>query len=75
MARFQWAQNAIVFLDFIITPVLSYTSSATTSSGTTRPDRLIIYDIGAVSVVSTSSPSRDTLAVDLTRAISNVAVP
>jgi hypothetical protein len=82
MVRFRRAQNAVAFLDFIITPIFGYSfsalaisTSATTSSGTTRPDRYIISDIGAVSIVSTSSPSRDTLAVDLTRAISSVAVP
>jgi hypothetical protein len=46
-----------------------YLASAVASSGTTRPDRLITSDIGVVSVTSASSPSRDTLAVDLTRAI------
>jgi hypothetical protein len=43
---------------------------AITPSYTTSPDRLIISEIGAVSVISVSSPSRDTLAVDLTLAIS-----
>jgi hypothetical protein len=44
--------------------------SAIDSSGTTRPDRLITSDIGAISVASALSPSRDTLAVDRTLAIS-----
>jgi hypothetical protein len=38
-------------------------------SATTRPDRFITSEIGAVSVASVSSPSRDTLAVDRTLAI------
>jgi hypothetical protein len=45
-------------------------ASAATSSDATRPDHLITSDIGAVSVASVSSPSRDTLAVVLTLAIS-----
>jgi hypothetical protein len=49
--------------------------SETAFSDTTRPDRLIISDIGIVSVISASSPSRDTLAVDLTRPILSFAVP
>jgi hypothetical protein len=44
--------------------------SAIASSCTTSPKRLIIFKMGAVSVVSVSSPSRVTLAVDLTLAIS-----
>jgi hypothetical protein len=44
--------------------------SAVAPSYTTRPERLITSDMGAVSVTSVSSPSRDTLAVDLTLAIS-----
>jgi hypothetical protein len=51
------------------------TPSAEASSDITRPDRLITYDIGAVSVTSASSPSRDTLAVDLTLAISAFSFP
>jgi hypothetical protein len=43
---------------------------AVASSGTTRLDRLITSDIGVVSVTSASSPSRDTLAMDLTLSIS-----
>jgi hypothetical protein len=43
--------------------------SAVAPSYTTRPEHLITYDIGAVSVTSVSSPSRDTLVVDLTLAI------
>jgi hypothetical protein len=43
---------------------------AVAPSCTTRPERLITSDMGAVSVISVSSPSRDTLAVDLTLAIS-----
>jgi hypothetical protein len=44
--------------------------SATSFSDTTRPDYLITSDIGAISVTSTLSLSRDTLAVDRTLAIS-----
>ena len=44
--------------------------SAIASFDTTRPDHLITSDIGAVSVASAPSPSRDTLAVDRTLAIS-----
>jgi hypothetical protein len=44
--------------------------SALVPSCTTSPDRLIISEMGAISVVSFSCPSRDTLAVDLTLAIS-----
>ncbi len=36
---------------------------------TTRPDRFITSEFGAVSVALVSSPSRDTLAVDRTLAI------
>jgi hypothetical protein len=43
--------------------------SVVTSSDTTRPDRFITSEIGAISAISVSSPSRDTLAVDLTLAI------
>jgi hypothetical protein len=75
------AQNIVVFFSFIITPVfgcnlLSFDSFIfeTAFSDITRPDRLIISDIGDVSVVSASSPSWDTLAVDLTRAIPSFAV-
>jgi hypothetical protein len=50
--------------------VLAVAPSAVASSGITKPDRFITSDIGAVSVTSVSSPSRDTLAVDLTLAIS-----
>jgi hypothetical protein len=49
--------------------------STTALSYTTRPNRLITSDIGAVSVTSASSPSRDTLAVDLTQAILSVVIP
>ena len=45
-------------------------SSVVASSVTTRHDPLITSDTGAVSVTLVSSPSRDTLAVDLTLAIS-----
>jgi hypothetical protein len=39
------------------------------SSCTTKPERFIISEMGAVSEVQASSPSRATLAVDLTLAI------
>jgi hypothetical protein len=77
MTRFGWAQNAIVLLTFVVTPTSASVCSALTlgvplavaPSCTTRPERLITSDMGAVSITSVSSHSRDTLAVDLTLAI------
>jgi hypothetical protein len=56
--------SAIVCLVSAVSPL------AVVSSSTTKPDRLITSGIGAISDTSVSSPSRDTLAVDLTLAIS-----
>jgi hypothetical protein len=58
--------------------VVGSTSTSTTSSvgtvsfsyATINPERLIISEMGAVSEVPASSPSRVTLAVDHTLAIS-----
>jgi hypothetical protein len=46
------------------------TPSTIVSSYITNPECLITSEMGAVSVISVSSPSRVTLAVDLTLAIS-----
>jgi hypothetical protein len=81
VAWFRWAQDNVVLFILIIAPILSYNllsfdnvTFGNGSSGTTKPDRLIISDIDVVSFISASSPSRDTVAVDLTRAISSIAV-
>jgi hypothetical protein len=47
-------------------------ASEAPSSATTNLDRFITSEIGANSVASVSSPSRDTLAVDRTLAISTI---
>jgi hypothetical protein len=77
MPRFGWSQNTIALFTFVVTLDSATTCSASAlkvpsavaPSCTTRPDHLITSDMGAVSVTSVSSPSWDTLVVDLTLAI------
>jgi hypothetical protein len=49
---------------------ISYVGTVSFSFGTINPERLIISEMGAVSEFRASSPSRVTLAVDRTLAIS-----
>jgi hypothetical protein len=76
MAGFGWHESIIIF--FFISNIFfnlskfNFGSSATFSAATsvtTIPDYFITSQIGAVSVVSASSPSRVTLAVERTLAI------
>jgi hypothetical protein len=82
MARFRRAQYIVVFFKLVITPILIYSllsfgnvTFGNASSGTIKPKRLIISNIGVVSIISASYPLRDTLAVDRTRAISSIVIP
>jgi hypothetical protein len=78
MTRLSWTHNAIIIFTFIIALNFSHSLFSFGSRGTfsnnsflhNQLDRLIISEIGAVSVISISPPSRDTLAMDLTLAIS-----
>jgi hypothetical protein len=81
MVGFARAKNAIIILIFIFTISFGdgrfsfginniYVGISSFSSCTTNLECFIISKMGAVSKVLASSPSRATLAVDLSRAIS-----